>query len=197
MAISVFSVPISNFRTDCDLDNLYNIVSNEKYKEPDNSLCHQSVDSALHLKSEYKSLVADIYDAVKYHNNDAGYEDVPMMITQMWSNKYIKGSSIHEHTHSNSFLSGVFIVSGSDKSATVFKNPLSRMRDAIQISRKVQNEYSSDHFFSESIPGQLTIFPSWLPHSTTLVESERYSISFNVIPKTLGTPEMLNYVKII
>ena len=195
-AMNAFSAPISKFKTDLDLKDLYNKVSGLEYRPGQNNEPDQSINCFLNEHEDFSMLAADILEACAYHNKEVGYADVPLKITQMWSNKYVEGSQIRPHTHSNSFLSGVFTVSGSEEDATVFINPLRFIRDAWNLPRVNETQFSANYYFNKSLPGELTIFPSWLEHSSTTITQERYTISFNVVPTELGEKHALNYLKI-
>lgn len=196
MVDNAFSIPISKFRTDLDLEDLYFKVSKLDYRDGEHGAPDQSINNFLQDHQDFLELASDVLEACTHHSKEVGYVDVPFKITQMWANRYAVGDQIRPHTHSNSFLSGVFVVNGSENDATVFINPLRYIRDTWNISRESETPFSANYFFNKSVSGELTIFPSWFEHSTTSITQERYTISFNVVPVELGAEHSLNYLNI-
>ena len=112
-------------------------------------------------------------------------QDLNYRITQSWINICSPNASHHQHTHPNSFISGVFYIkvnSGSDK--ITFINEIIQKRE-IKIEKEVEfNSFNSSEWSHYVRRGELILFPSYLTHYVPPVEgeSDRISLSFNVFP---------------
>ena len=108
--------------------------------------------------------------------------------------------SHHQHTHPNSFISGVFYIkvnSGTDK--ITFINEIMQKRE-IKIEKEVEfNSFNSSEWSHYVRRGELILFPSYLTHYVPPVEgeSDRISLSFNVFPYgILGSEENLTHLRL-
>ena len=109
-------------------------------------------------------------------------KDVSLDITQSWANFTKKGEFHHRHSHSNSYLSGVFYVKADDKLDKImfFKDGY----DQIKLEPKDFNIHNSDSWFFNVKSNQFAVFPSSLTHMVPATETEeRVSISCNTFPK--------------
>jgi len=109
-------------------------------------------------------------------------EDVSLDITQSWANFTKKGEFHHRHSHSNSYLSGVFYVKADDKLDKImfFKDGY----DQIKLEPKDFNIHNSESWFFNVKSNQFAVFPSSLTHMVPPTETEeRVSISCNTFPK--------------
>ena len=109
-------------------------------------------------------------------------EDVSLDITQSWANFTKKGEFHHRHSHSNSYLSGVFYVKADDKLDKImfFKDGY----DQIKLEPKDFNIHNSESWFFNVKSNQFAVFPSSLTHMVPATETEeRVSISCNTFPK--------------
>jgi uncharacterized protein (TIGR02466 family) len=103
-----------------------------------------------------------------------------LQISNSWSNILDKNETIHEHTHANSYISGVFYLDNS--SPIAFKNPTSFYK----YGWNPEFSSSEDPNIVLVTPerGLLLIFPSWLKHAVfSSQEDNRMSIAFNILPK--------------
>jgi|TARA_R100001230_G_C5649439_1_gene154748 uncharacterized protein (TIGR02466 family) len=109
-------------------------------------------------------------------------KDVSLDITQSWANFTKKGEFHHRHSHSNSYLSGVFYVKADDKLDKImfFKDGY----DQIKLEPKDFNIHNSESWFFNVKSNQFAVFPSSLTHMVPATETEeRVSISCNTFPK--------------
>jgi uncharacterized protein (TIGR02466 family) len=109
-------------------------------------------------------------------------ENVSLDITQSWANFTKKGEFHHRHSHSNSYLSGVFYVKADDKLDKImfFKDGY----DQIKLEPKDFNIHNSESWFFNVKSNQFAVFPSSLTHMVPATETEeRVSISCNTFPK--------------
>jgi hypothetical protein len=106
----------------------------------------------------------------KYYDSMVGGE-FPKLKIRCWANVLRKGESIGKHSHAvhpHTYLSGHFCVSATGTS-TNYIPPY--------------NDWGED-IIAENIPGEITIFPTWLAHytSVTQVEEPRITIAFDIVP---------------
>ena len=127
-------------------------------------------------------------------------QDLNYRITQSWINICSPNASHHQHTHPNSFISGVFYIkvnSGSDK--ITFINEFMQKKE-IKIEKGVQfNSFNASEWSHYVRKGELILFPSNLTHYVPPVEgeSDRISLSFNVFPYgILGSEENLTHLRL-
>lgn len=119
-------------------------------------------------------------------------------ITQSWVNVTNKNQRHDQHTHSNSFLSGVFYV---HVDPVVDKIIFERQRTAFPLAVQ-PTEFTllnSDSWTVNVNNGDLIIFPSDLKHGVPLKthDSKRISIAFNTFLKgTLGSKHDLTEIKL-
>lgn len=135
----------------------------------------------LHEHAELADLIDFFQNSINSYMNKMGYIYNSVSITQCWANKNIKGSGHHLHSHSNSFISGVFYLTD-DGGDIIFQNNTYRM-----LSPAVQklNAYNSQDYYIPPLAGRLVIFPSHIAHAVQPNREEiiRYSISFNTMLK--------------
>lgn len=110
-------------------------------------------------------------------------------ICNSWGNVISHGQSIRLHKHRNSYLSGVFYLTGG--SSFVLSNI--GFDDIFGFMPKVAatNHRSCESFVIEPEPGGVILFPSNLYHSVmpSKDRQKRYSIAFNAVPLGLvGVP---------
>ena len=122
--------------------------------------------------------------------------EVSLRITQSWCNTTSKGESHHEHTHPNSFVSGVFYIQTNADDRIQFFKSTYRM---LEVQTKDYNAWNSQTWWLPVEEGALLLFPSSLQHSVPPVEGEkdRISLSFNTFPVgDLGRNVFLNELRV-
>lgn len=127
-------------------------------------------------------LSVSLQDAIHQYTADSGYAHCNL--TQSWINIQRKGSSLGEHTHPFSQVSGALYLSCDDKSNKLyFYNP-NQLIDSIELDRNRFTEYSYELYYFKPQIGTLILFPSWLKHGSygEINESEeRIVLSFNTL----------------
>jgi len=108
-------------------------------------------------------------------------KDVYLRITQSWLNYTYPGQSHHQHSHSNSFVSGVLYMRASrDRDRINFHNT---KQEQIEMVSEEYNMYNMKTCWFDVHEGDLLLFPSSLLHSVdTVKEGERVSLAFNTFP---------------
>ena len=127
-------------------------------------------------------------------------QDLNYRITQSWINICSPNASHHQHTHPNSFISGVFYIKvNSESDKITFINEFMQKKE-IKIEKGVEfNSFNASEWSHYVRKGELILFPSNLTHYVPPVEgeSDRISLSFNVFPYgILGSEENLTHLRL-
>ena len=163
-----------------------------KYKETAVQNRHNLISSERYILDKEPAL-SGIKDFIMSGINHYAYEVIQpsvmpeFYITQSWLNWTHKGESHHEHTHPNSFLSGVFylnVVSGRDRIVFVKINdsPFDFMSDDY-------TDLNSKTWFFPVKFGDMVLFRSNIPHRVPEISTDevRISLAFNVFMRgTIG-----------
>lgn len=126
---------------------------------------------------------SDLKSWATFHVNDyvqkvfRPTEKIEIYITISWLNITKTGEFHHLHTHSNSFVSGVFFIDTTDEDKIYFhKNTY----EPITFTPKEYNMYNSYSWWISAEKNTLCLFPSSLWHSVPPIQSKkRISLSFN------------------
>ena len=109
--------------------------------------------------------------------------NVEVYITQSWANYTKPGQYHHQHSHPNSWVSGVFYVNADKEKDKIFffKNEYS----LIDVPPEDWNQWNSKSWWFEAETGGLILFPSSLQHMVEQVtaKEDRISIAFNTFMK--------------
>ena len=136
---------------------------------------------------ELSPLKQFVQNSIQDFTNNFLKTSMSLKVTQSWVNLSEKGTMHNTHTHPNSIFSGIFYFYTDQKSPQVY------------FYRESPNNYHYDggtSLYTSNVMafrppvGSLLIFPSNLPHSVGLNESDepRISLSFNTFAKdNLGT----------
>ena len=123
--------------------------------------------------------------------------EVEFKITQSWLNVSRVGSlGHHEHTHPNSYISGVFYINVDEtRDGITFINEFNS-RKGIEVVASEYNTFNASEWIYPVKEGELVIFPSHLIHYVKPIETgnfDRVSLAFNAFPfGNLGDPESLH-----
>ena len=138
------------------------------------------------LKKDLHTKVMDYFDKVVCTNNITPY------ITQSWINYTERDQFHHRHSHSNSYISGVFYIDAKKGVDQIkFHKP-----DYKEILPEVfkYNIFNSSSWWCPVKTGDIILFPSSLEHGVDKKKGNniRISLSFNIFIKgTLGNKEEL------
>ena len=113
-----------------------------------------------------------------------GLQDLPEFIfLNWWLNINRKGDYNVTHTHPSSYLSGVYSITGNHGSLILI-NPLSHTRDIFETHFGWNDceQTNSNTYRVKAMPGDITIFPSDVPHrvNPNMGDTPRISLSFNI-----------------
>ena len=109
-------------------------------------------------------------------------KELDFYITQSWLNVTKPGEYHHNHSHSNSLISGVFYISTEEDDRLTFTDPNVKVKELIKFELKEYNIWNSVNWFFPSMTNELMLFPSWLEHQVEVNEkatTDRISLSFN------------------
>ena len=142
-------------------------------------------------KPQMKDLRYKIQNALNYFVDDVLGVVQNFQITTSWVNKTSKSEYIDKHSHPNSIISGVYYVDTTKKCAPIiFSKPhmypnITFQNIQLAYSGENKNQYNTDYYGVNPIPGDLLMFPSWLEHEVLEQGSEhdRISLAFNSYPK--------------
>jgi uncharacterized protein (TIGR02466 family) len=119
-----------------------------------------------------------------------------LSITGMWANVTRGSGALHEHTHPNNYLSGVFYLRmPAGAGAIAFKDPRPQTR-ILRPRTLADNPWNALELEYPAAAGTLLMFPAWLEHSVrpSRTGEERISVAWNqMIRGPLGSRELLAY----
>jgi uncharacterized protein (TIGR02466 family) len=189
MVLNLFSYAISKHKIDLTDDYINKVIDYGKNNIKENG----QTEGNLHKTELFEPLAKIFINAVCSHAEELGFADNEFVITQMWLNCYVKDDFLDIHTHPNSIYSGVFYIGENLKHGTIFLKPTPG--NQVEIQAKTMNEYTTDSAIIKPENNLLVIFPSYLQHRAekNLEDKNRYTISFNCLPKTFGEESKLNH----
>jgi len=153
----------------------------------------------LHTQVEFKKFADKVIECGYIFCNSLGYQPEELKITSMWMNKFENVQSIGPHMHTNSFISGVYYLNTTpEQGGTEFYNPVSKMRNMISIKRDGHSPFLTDKIVSKAQANKMVMWPSYVEHRSekNITKRTRYTMSFNIIPTTLGNQEHFNWAEI-
>jgi uncharacterized protein (TIGR02466 family) len=122
---------------------------------------------------------------------------VEAYITQSWLNYTEIGQYHHMHSHPNSFISGVIYINAErSKDSIKFHNPSTRQLVVVSQRYNIVNGDAWGHTVESK---DIVLFPSNLPHSVEMTETDttRVSLAFNsFLSGTLGEGHRFNELKL-
>lgn len=130
------------------------------------------------LKWDYP-VIKDLHKEIKFFHTQYCRHlfgisfSTPRLRIRCWANVLRKNQKIKQHYHSihpHTYLGGHLAVSCSETS-TVYVNPIA-------------GKTAGGEYFSENVPGKLTLFPNYIPHYTTQHKEEepRITVAFDITP---------------
>jgi uncharacterized protein (TIGR02466 family) len=197
---SLFPMPICKIQLDRELTKKeFEILVNlPTYNNAGNKT---SIDKNILKNEELTDFKNFILEGVNscFHKIYQPKSNLELYITQSWVNYTKTGEHHHLHSHSNSFLSGVFYINTSTNDKILFSKPQLYV-ETFSIKTENHNLWNSGTWWIPAEKNSLLIFPSSLHHSVTEIEEKnhtRISLSFNTFFNgELGAEEELNYLKL-
>ena len=203
----IFPCPVYTSTRDLDLDSTEEKEIEDIIKDglrKDGALDHHTENTYIFdtsLKNLKEFCEHHIKNYVKEILNPE--EELDFYITQSWLNVVEPAGSIHDHTHSNSIISGVFYISTEENDNVVFGDPNTLVRESIFFKPKKLSKWNSTRMSFPVNNNLLILFPSWLHHTVIPNQkaiANRISLAFNTFAKGFfGTrtelgPELNNLI---
>ena len=112
-------------------------------------------------------------------------EEMDFYITQSWFHLTEPGEKMHEHTHQNSIISGVFYLSDIEDQKVYFIDASVNTKERLRIDPLEYNAWNASSWFVPIEKNNLLLFPSWIPHKVSPNDSTvvRISLAFNVFAR--------------
>ena len=145
----------------------------------------RTANTYLHKDPKYKIFYDWVIECLGQVHFDLRIYSERLDLTQCWSNRTLKGQSLHPHTHPNSFISGIYYLNScSTPTQFAFESIWYNKWKDIPISLVGQQSKLMTYVDVDSNAGDLVIFPSSILHrvDTHNTDEERYTISFNCFP---------------
>jgi len=171
------------------------IVDEYKKKTHPNDSNTTSNDNYILENKSLKNLKKDLHTKVMDYFNEVVCTDNSIIpyITQSWINYTKTNQFHHKHTHSNSYISGVFYIDAQKEvdSITFYKT---KTEDTVELNVTKHNPFNSMSFLFPVETGNIFLFRSSLIPGVNKKKGNniRISLSFNVFVKgTLGNKKGL------
>jgi uncharacterized protein (TIGR02466 family) len=149
----------------------------------------------LHEREEFAELVSLIHEASRSALALLQVE-CELRLTGLWGNISRGAHELHEHTHPNNYLSGVFYVRMPEGAGAIaFKDPRPQTR-VMRPRTLAENPLNSFELEYTAEAGTMLLFPAWLEHGVrpSTTDEERISVAWNLmIHGPLGSNEQLAY----
>lgn len=114
------------------------------------------------------------------YSNESGFNY--SKITSSWINIQDSGSSLKQHTHPCSTISGVLYINVDDNSSKIYFDNPNCFLDFTNIKKDTEYSYRKYWFTPET--GDLLLFPSWIKHGSNSnfnFTKKRMALSFNTL----------------
>lgn len=196
----VFPVPI--FHTELDrefTEKELNFCKNQINDANDNIGNNTSNNNYLLEEKELKDIKNFIEKNIKVYMDNivCPADDTQVYITQSWINYNGKNQFHHEHSHPNSYISGVLYIKADETIDSI--NFTNRQHSFIQPLIKNYNIWNSKEWWYPVKSKKLIIFPSSVTHNVFQKNDSniRISLAFNTFVKgNIGSNVRLNELKL-
>ena len=159
--VGVFPIPVYVTKSNSDLtskEEIENIIQEGIHKSAGNSKTNNSYIFDKNLKELKQFCEQHLKKYVEEIINPK--EELDFYITQSWLNINKPGEFHHEHSHSNSIISGVFYISNIENDKITLMDPNSKIKDQIHVSPKAFTPFNSTCWFFPVHQSELILFPS-------------------------------------
>jgi uncharacterized protein (TIGR02466 family) len=171
---------------------------NQKFRHEPYSehICNGVNQNIFNSFPELKELKSDINNILITYIQEIGFLCKEFVINSAWLNKSNKNATLTMHHHANSYISGNYFVNfdPTKHSSLIFQNDRRKgtnYRQTIEIPPTPSNSttYNIDGCSLPAKEGQILIWRSNLNHGymSPNKSDNRYTLSFNAMPKTLST----------
>ena len=185
--IDILPQSIAKFKCTSEItSSILELLSNEQwFFYSDRQRNSRTINVQLNKDIRYNILFDWIYDCLQELKDTLGFNCDELKVVQSWGNKSAIGQYHTEHSHPNSFVSGIIYLNDSE-SGTIF-NVDNIWTNASYSNIRLWHPDSDNHkiyYQQPAIAGDMVIFPSSLNHGVDINRSDdvRYTISFNAFP---------------
>ena len=186
----LFAKPIYISQLSID-SNVQNYVKELDYHVMEANSGQLSNDTYVLEHPELSSLKNIIKDNIKTYAHEIlqVHDDIEFYITNSWVTLHCEGDYSPPHLHTNSLLSGTLYINIPKDDDSVFQIHAPETHKIFSLfNPKIKNFNSWNSKVASIKPetGLITLFPSDLMHSTTVMNSEsdiRYCLAFNIFIK--------------
>jgi uncharacterized protein (TIGR02466 family) len=188
--VNTLNIPFFEFVSEPKLaDEIFSILENDPFEFPNAK--NKLTDMTKHF---YHEKLFDWFDDClsKVHTKLSLVDTITLEIIACWGNRSKKLEGHHQHSHTNSFISGVYYPVDHD-TEIVFSYPDIWFKQFPNLTLcKIKKDAGESTIqgisnFGTYKPkkGHLILFPSHITHKTNIVtdQNTRYSIAFNVFFK--------------
>tara|TARA_A100000172_G_C3025202_1_gene104581 strand:- start:551 stop:1147 length:597 start_codon:yes stop_codon:yes gene_type:complete len=139
------------------------------------------ISSNLNMLSKYKILNKQINKTIKYFIENILFMKCKFKIYSSWLTLTKPKGNSSSHSHSNSWISGVYYPEHNKEHKIIFYNDI---KNNFQTTTHNQSIYNSKSFTIVPEQNELILFFSDLRHEikTNLSDKDRYSLAFNCLP---------------
>ena len=182
---SIFPQAVLGFnKLEVDHNKILKFLENIEFKTTEaskkgESFC--SISKNKNIIQELPFLKDEIYKQLKHYLQNVMKFEMDFQFTTSWATKTLPNGYSQKHSHSNSFLSGVYYPIG-DKNFSIKFYKKNNFWDIQKI--EINNLNADWYTINISENSILILFPSYLKHSIekNLSNKTRYSIAFNTLP---------------
>ena len=185
--LDILPQSIAKFKCTSEItSSILELLSNEQwFFYSDRQRNSRTINVQLNKDIRYNILFDWIYDCLQELKDTLGFNCDELKVVQSWGNKSETGQYHKEHSHPNSFVSGIIYLNDSE-SGTIF-NMDNIWTNSSYSNIRLWNPDSDSHKIyhqQSAIAGDMIIFPSSLSHAVDINISDdiRYTISFNAFP---------------
>jgi uncharacterized protein (TIGR02466 family) len=186
--IPTFSNPLASCFIDLEIcKKLYDLASDQDWiedSELDGSLGATTINKKL-LNSQPEIAEFIRYKCLSYIIDVLNYQ-TDIQFTSSWLTRTYKGGACLQHSHTNSWYSGIIYFGEYDEdSAPIeFYDPVHK---TINVEPFNYNYFNSRTWRVEPKTSMMLMFPSYVRHKVLIHKTDalRYSLAFNIMPKGL------------
>ena len=192
---AAFPTMVYKFKLDLPtIDHLQMSKWIKRQKEAEDQVVQ--TESDLYKLSYFRPLVETAKQINAEILQKLGYKYDKLEMTGMWGNYLRPGQTHPPHTHSNNILSGVYYIETEKGSSPIqFFDPRPVAHHMKPVNRPNWQNGSMLQFDSEQGTG--LIFPSWLQHWVPPTQTDRVSVSWNILARgTYGSIDEYQYANI-
>jgi len=185
--VPLFATPVAMFTL--ELDNVKILKSFKKLsyiltKEDDDFLNkHTYLGTDLSLVNKFPKLKASLEESLDYYIKHILQFKAEGQLIQSWATKTSPGGYSNTHRHANSWLTGCYYPLPEENTQVEFLRETFFEYDTTE--RTADNIWNSYRYRITTVPNQLLIWPSYLPHRirTNTGKQDRHSMAFTILPK--------------